>query len=51
MKKLSQLTGKTEEEIKSIYLQAITELKMFGFSEDEARKETKKIFRTILGLN
>lgn len=50
MKNLSKLTGKSEEQIKEIYLQTITEFKMFGFSEEEARKETQKIFRTVIGL-
>lgn len=50
MKNLSKLIGKSESEIKTIYLQTISEFKMFGFTEEEARLETQKIFRTVLGL-
>lgn len=50
MGNLSRLIGKTESEIKTIYLETISEFKKFGFSEEEARLETQKIFRTVLGL-
>lgn len=48
MKNLTIITGLTENEIKSMYLNAITTAKMLGFSEAEARQIVQESFKEAL---
>ena len=50
MKNLTAAIGKTEEEIKALYLSAIDTLIAFGMQEPEARKTVREVFRETLGL-
>ena len=47
---LLNLTGKTEKEIKALYLSAIETLVDFGMNEVEAREMVKETFKQTLGL-
>lgn len=48
MKNLTIITGLTENEIKSMYLNAIKTAKMLGFSEAEARQIVQESFKEAL---
>lgn len=48
MKNLTKVTGLTENEIKAMYLNAITVAKSFGFTEEEAREITQESVREFL---
>ena len=48
MKNLNTITGKTEQEIKAIYLSAIEMLVDFGATEQEAREMVQGSFRDTL---
>jgi hypothetical protein len=50
MTNLTNLTGKTEAEIKALYLSAIDTLIAFGMQEPEARKTVRELFKETLGL-
>lgn len=50
MTTLELKTGKTEKEIKALYLSAIETLVDFGATEEQARKIVKETFKETLGL-
>ena len=50
MENLTTITGKTEKEIKAIYLSAIDTLIAFGMQEPEARETVRETFKETLGL-
>lgn len=50
MKNLTTATGKTEKEIKALYLSAVETLVDFGATEEQAREIVKETFRDTLGL-
>jgi hypothetical protein len=50
MEAITKRTGKTEKEIKALYLSAIDTFIHFGMSEEQARIEVQKAFRESLGL-
>ena len=47
---LKAKTGKTEKEIKALYLSAIETLVDFGATEDKAREIVKETFKETLGI-
>ena len=50
MEATTTITGKTQKELKSIYLSAIETLVDFGATEKEARKIVKQTFKESVGL-
>ncbi len=50
MKNLTTTTGKTEKEIKALYLSAIETLVDFGMNKEDARQMVKETFRETVGL-
>jgi len=50
MKNLTTVTGKTEKEIKALYLSAIETLVDFGATEEQAREMVKETFKETVGL-
>jgi len=50
MTNLEITTGKTEKEIKALYLSAIETLVDFGMNEEDARELTKQTFKETLGI-
>ena len=50
MKNLSNLIGKSENEIKAFYLAAIETLVDFGATETQAREMVKETFKETVGL-
>lgn len=50
MKKLAYKIGKTEKEVKALYLSAIDTFIHFGATEEAAREMAKETFRDTLGL-
>ena len=51
MKKLSELIGMTEVELKNFYLLQVNKAKAIGFSDLEARDIVQESFRKQLGLS
>jgi hypothetical protein len=50
MTTLTNATGRTENEIKALYLSAIETLVDFGMNEVEAREMVKETFRETLSI-
>lgn len=50
MKNLELTTGKTEKEIKALYLSAIETLVDFGATEEQAREIVKETFKEVFKL-
>jgi hypothetical protein len=48
MKNLTAITGKTQEEIKALYLSAIETLVDFGATEEQARGIVRDTFNEVL---
>jgi len=51
MKKLAELIGMTEIELKNFYLLQVNKAKAIGFSDLEARDIVQETFRKQLGLS
>jgi hypothetical protein len=50
MENLIKVTGKTEKEVKALYLSAIEMLVDFRATEGQARKMVKETFKETVGL-
>ena len=50
MTTLTTVTGRTEKEIKALYLSAIEILVDFGATESQAREMVQETFKETLGL-
>lgn len=50
MKKLAELLGTTENELKDFYLLQVNKAKSIGFSDSEAKSIVQESFRKQLGL-
>lgn len=50
MKKLAELLGTTENELKDFYLLQVNKAKAIGFSDSEAKSIVQESFRKQLGL-
>jgi len=51
MKKLAELIGMTEVELKNFYLLQVNKAKAIGFSDAEAKSIVQETFRKQLGLS
>lgn len=50
MTTLENVTGKTEKEIKALYVAAIETLVNFGIDEKEARQIARETFKETIGI-